>query len=245
MVHGTIVCIQRSNAIRHAATELRSLGLHVADKAEPDAAHVLLPVPSFSSGDGYLAHILADLPDDVVISGGNLHSELLRGYRTVDFLKDPYYLAENAAITARCALRIVEKELKKSAEGCNVLIVGWGRIGKCLGQLLNKSKAKVTIAVRKDTDRAMIQALGSRSISIADAAKELMHYDVIINTVPEMVLPNMVTQPGCIALELASQPGMSGMNLIDGRGLPGKLAPRESGNLIVRTFTRLSLGKEL
>ena len=135
--------------------------------------------------------------------------------------------------------------MKKSAEGCNVLIVGWGRIGKCLGQLLNKSKAKVTIAVRKDTDRAMIQALGSRGISIADAAKELMHFDVIINTVPEMVLPNMVTQPGCIALELASQPGMSGMNLIDGRGLPGKLAPRESGNLIARTFARLSLGKEL
>lgn len=244
MVQGTIVCIERSEAVRQAAKELRELGLPVVSKAAPDASYVLLPVPSFPNGDGYLAHILADLPDDVIISGGNLHSELLRSYRTVDFLKDPYYLAENAAITASAAMGIIQKRLKRPLSGCAVLVIGWGRIGKCLWKILREAGAHVTVAVRKDADRAMIRALGSRSISIADAAGELMRYGVIVNTAPEMVLPDMVTQPDCVVLELASQPGMSGANIIDGRGLPGKLAPKASGKLIARTFIRLTLGKE-
>ena len=244
MVHDTIVCIERSDAIRYAAQELRTLGLQVVTKAAPDAAHVLLPVPSFPGGDRYLAHILADLPDEVVISGGNLHSELLQGYQTVDFLKDPYYLAENAAITASAAIGIVEERLGGSLAGFPVLVIGWGRIGKCLSKLLAEAGANVTVAARKDSDRAMIRALGSHSISITDAANQLLHYRAIINTAPEMILPNIVTQPDCVVLELASQPGMSGPNIIDGRGLPGKLAPKASGRLIARTFIRLSLGKE-
>ena len=44
-----------------------------------------------------------------------------------------------------------------------------------------------------------------------------------------------------LLLELASRPGMSGSKIIDGRGLPGKMAPVRSGRLIAETFIRLSL----
>lgn len=244
MFHGTILCVQRSEAIRHASRHLSDIGLQVVHKAAPDISHMLLPVPSFPTGDEYLAHILADLPEDVTISGGNLHSPLLGTYRTVDFLKDPYYLAENAAITAKCAIEIVENKLEGGLGGCPVLVVGWGRIGKCLCRLLEKACANVTVAARKDTDRAMIRALGCRGISIEDAAAELMRYQVILNTVPVMVLRDLVTRPDAVILELASKPGMSGANIIDARGLPSKMAPAASGELIARTFLRLSLGKE-
>lgn len=245
MFHGTILCLQRSEAIRYAARLLSDIGLEVTHKAAPDITHMLLPVPSFPTGDEYLAHLLADLPEDVTISGGNLHSGLLRTYRTVDFLKDPYYLAENAAITASCAIEIVEKRRGTSLSGCPVLVIGWGRIGKCLCRLLNEAGAKVTVAARKDADRAMIRALGCRSIPIGDAAAELMRYQVILNTVPAMVLPDMVTRDDAVILELASKPGMSGSNIIDARGLPSKMAPTASGKLIAETFIRLSLGKEV
>lgn len=239
-----ILCVQRSKALQQTAEYLSAIGLNITHKPAPDVSHMLLPVPSFSSGDGYLAHLLADLSDGVVVSGGNLNSPLLTGYRTVDFLQDPYYLAENAAITAECAIRIVESKLIESVGGHSVLIVGWGRIGKCLGKLLSETGADVTIAARKDADRAMIRALGCRSISIEGAAQELRRYDVILNTVPKMVLPDMDNKSDAVILELASKPGMSGGNIIDARGLPGKMAPEKSGELIARTFIRLSLGKE-
>ena len=100
MFHGPILCIPRTEAIRRAGDHLCEAGFHVTRTPAPDISHVLLPVPSFSAGDEYLAHFLADLPDNVIISGGNLSSPLLEGYATIDFLKDPYYLAENAAVSA-------------------------------------------------------------------------------------------------------------------------------------------------
>ena len=53
-------------------------------------------------GGRRLKDILKDLPENLTILGGNLGT---LPYRTGDFLKDEYYLAENAAITAHCALK--------------------------------------------------------------------------------------------------------------------------------------------
>ena len=245
MFHKPILCIRRSDAVRLAGDYLSEAGLHVTRTTAPDIRHVLLPVPSFSAGDEYLAHFLAELPDDVIISGGNLSSPLLEGYTTVDFLKDPYYLAENAAITASCALKLVESKLGTSTKGKQVLIIGWGRIGKCLWKFFETEGASVTVAARKDSDRAIISALGSHSISIQDASCKAENYDVIINTVPVMVLPNLKCKENAVVLELASKPGMSGDHILDCRGLPAKMAPELSGRLIARTFLRLTLGQEV
>lgn len=245
MKSNTILCIPRSEATRRAGEYLSEMGLHVTQKGAPDVTHILLPVPSFPAGDGYLAHILADVPEEVIISGGNLSSLLLQNYTTVDFLQDPYYLAENASITASCAQKIIVQELGDKASNCKILILGWGRIGKCLCRLFEKDGASVTVAVRKDSDRAMIRALGCRGISIADAAYEIGHYDIIINTVPEMLFPNINSRKGAILMELASKPGMSGKDILNCRGLPSKMAPAESGKLIAKTFLRLSLKNEV
>lgn len=239
MFKGTILCIPRSEAARRAGDYLSEIGLHVTHKAAPDVTHLLLPVPSFPQGDEYLAHILADLSDDVIISGGNLASALLENYSCVDFLQDPYYLAENAAITARCAVKLLQT--KKGLKNCRVLILGWGRIGKCLGLDLRSLGSKVTIAARKSSDLAMIKALGFDSIPIGEVGTETLQFDVIVNTVPAMILPQMVCSKDCIALELASKPGMAGEQIINGRGLPNRFAPEESGKLIAETFLRLSI----
>ena len=245
MFKGTILCINRTEAIRRAGTYLSDMGLTVTDKPAPDVTHLLLPVPSFTSGDEYLAHILAELPDNVIIFGGNLSSLLLENYATVDFLQDSYYLAENAAITAKCALEIVEKNSTDSLEGTCVLILGWGRIGKCLCRLLEKKGCRISVAARKEADRAMVHTLGWQSIPIHKIEKELRHFDVIINTVPEMILPHLDTKENAIILELASKPGMCGENILNCRGLPNKMAPDASGELIAKTFLRLSTGEEV
>lgn len=241
MIKGSICCIPRTEAVSRAAAYLSGLGLTVTTRPQPDAAHLLLPVPSFSAADGYLAHILSDLPEDIIISGGNLDSPLLKDYRTVDFLQDPYYLASNAAITADCALQIAENQLSAPMNGLSALILGWGRIGKCLSLLLKSRGAEVTVAARKPEDLALIRALGMKSIPTANAAEGLDRYRLIFNTVPAMVLPNLDCRPDCAVIELASRPGMSGENIISALGLPGKMAPAASGKLIAETFLRLSL----
>lgn len=237
MFQGTVFCVPRSDAIRHAATYLAQQNITVTDKPEPDVTHLLLPVPSFQKGDEYLAHLLAELPDEMIICGGNLQSPLVENYRTVDFLQDPYYLADNAAITASCAVAILSKRTQIS--GCSVLILGWGRIGKCLGFALRDQQANVTIAARKPADLALIHALGFSPLPMEALNSNLMQYDIIVNTVPVILLPRMECRPDCIALELASKPGMVGSHIITARGLPGQMAPAASGKLIADTFIRL------
>lgn len=235
-----IYCVPRSKAIESAARLLSKSGFTITTEPNDAVTHLLLPVPSFSDGDVYLSDILSRLPKDITVVGGNLNSTFLRGYDTVDLLQDPYYLAENAAITARCAIRLVDKDLRNA----NALVLGWGRIGKCLGMLLKKEGAVVTIAARKDADLAMIEALGYRSIRISQLAQSLLLYDVIFNTIPAMVLPQIRCKDDCAVYELASVPGMAGASIINARGLPGKMAPEESGRLIAARFMKLILNKE-
>lgn len=239
MLHSTVLCVQRTEAIRYAARCLEDSGIHITDKCAPDVTHALLPVPSFSNGDEYLAHLLTKLPDDVILCGGNLHSPLTEGYRCVDFLQDPFYLADNAAITAKCALSILEHQFSADLKGKQILVIGWGRIGKCLCPILTDKGANVTAAARKNTDLAMIHALGYGSIPISDAAGTTDRFDIILNTVPVLLFPQIQVKDGSIIMELASKPGMTGPKIYDGRGLPGKIAPMKSGKLIADTFIRL------
>lgn len=218
------ICCPPGNAAVGFAAEYLKTAFPVTQSVEPDTTHLLLPVPTRS---------FDDLPEGIVIVGGNLHC--LPGYQTIDLLKDPEYLAENAAITARCAIDLIGKELKDLP----VLVLGWGRIGKCLGKFLGDAGAKVTIAARKEADVAMIRALGYEGVFIDQVAPLLPKFGAVLNTVPAMVLPTFRCNPGCVLLELASRPGMAGNNIVRASGLPGKYAPQESGALISRRLTAI------
>lgn len=238
-------------AVRYAAAFLAQRGLDIADQPCPEVTHLLLPVPSFDDagrikGGGDLVHILNSLPQDVTVMGGKLEHPALSGCRTVDFLKDPWYLAENAAITAENAIGIVINNLPVTLNGCPVLIIGWGRIGKCLAFKLKALGAEVTVAARSDPDRGMLQALGYRAIHPAGLSSALVRYRVLINTAPAPILTRQQTahcRPDCIKIDLASTQGIEGDDVIQARGLPGQETPESSGQLIARTAIRLAVGK--
>lgn len=214
-----ICCPPGNAATEYAAQYLQAAGIPVTAQPDGTATHLLLPVPT---------RCFDDLPEDMVIIGGNLHC--LPGCETIDLLQDPDYLAENAAITARCAIGLIGKELTDLP----VLVLGWGRIGKCLGKFLADAGASVTIAARKEADVAMIRALGYGGVRIDRVAPLLPEFGAVLNTIPAMVLPAFQCAPDCVLLELASRPGMAGNNIIRASGLPAKYAPEESGALIAR-----------
>ena len=231
----SLCCPIQTGAMNHATNILLAAGYQITPFPAQDTTHLLLPVPSFPAGYDYLEPILKELPRKVRVYGGFLNAPPLIGYERIDFLADPYYLARNAAITAECTIAIMENLLHQEVEGHSVLILGWGRIGKCLGKLLQQKDAYVTIAARKDSDLAMIDALGYRAMDLNHLK---LDSQFIINTIPAMVLPQVPAN--VYAIELASKPGMGGENVIVAKGLPNKMRPAESGRLIAVTFMRLS-----
>ena len=236
-----------TEALLRAETVLRERGCQFASEPDLTVTHLLLGVPSFEEDGslkcgGFLEDILPTLSPQVKIYGGQLGTHIPKGYMTTDLLEDPFYLAENARITAHCAIRLATESLPCILEGLPVLVVGWGRIGKCLAKLLKDLGAHVTVAARKDSDRAMLEALGYDTLDTAQLAGSLLRFRIIFNTAPEMVLDAETMQSAgddCLKLDLASKPGMEGADVIFARGLPGRYAPESSGMLIAKTVLRL------
>lgn len=233
-----------SEALTHARNRLLSWGYSVVSKPDETVTHLLLPVPSLDAdgaikGGSQISEILPQLPPDVTVLGGMLPQ---LSVHSIDLLQDPHYTAENAAITAHCALGILMRESKSTLANAPVLILGWGRIGKCLAQLLTGIGAHVTIAARKPEDRAMAEALRLDAVPLPVPKPE--KYTLIINTIPAPVLDAAQCQPGSLLLDLASKKGIEGDGVHWERGLPGKLAPQTAGTLMAKTALRYALGKE-
>ena len=233
-----------SAALSYAVNILKSQDYTILSRPE-GATHLLLPVPSFEAdgrikGGSDLDVLLSRLPKTITILGGNLDRPELQDYKTFDFLQDPLYLAQNADITAHCAIKLAMTKLPVTLENCRTLVIGWGRIGKCLARLLRQLGADVTVAARKEADRAMLAALGYNTtpITYLDTAA----FRLILNTVPAAVSKS---SPGnALKIDLASTLGLGGPDVIWARGLPNKDAPESSGELIARTAIRIAAGKE-
>lgn len=231
-----------SPALAFAAEYLRFRGQRVATNPSENVTHLLLPVPVNIPQD-VMNTLLAQLPPEVTVLGGNLDS--CTAARKLDLLKDETYLAENAAITADCALRLAGEHLGVVFRQCPVLILGFGRIAKCLAQNLSALGASVTVAARKEADRAIGSALGYHAADWEHLA--LAHYRLILNTVPAPVLTAeklQVCRQDCVKIDLASKRGMDGDTVLWARGLPGKMLPESAGKLIGETVLRLIAKEE-
>lgn len=236
-----------TNALEHAIDLLKQKGCSIAPSPNDQVTHLLIDVPGFEStdvlkGGGRIADMLTDLPRSITVVGGGLAQPALAGYKTVDLLQDPLYLAENADITAHCAVRLAMEHLPVTLRGCHVLVIGWGRIGKCLAALLKNMGAIVTVAARKEADRAMLLALGYDALDTAGLDYSLVRYRLICNTVPQPVISKEACaycQKDCLKLDLASVKGIDSDDVLWARGLPNKYAPASSGELIARSILRL------
>lgn len=230
-------------ACRYAAGFLSHRGIPLTDHPSPEVTHLLLDVPSFSPdgtlrGGGDIRSLLRMLPPDITILGGNLQNHSLVEKNVIDLLQQPHYLAQNAAITAECALRVAFPKMDYIVSAAPCLVIGWGRIGKCLAKLLQAMGAQVTIAARKESDRAMAHALGYEAVDFSSLPDSLSRYRLIFNTVPHLILSReqLSSCKDALKIDLASTPGPEGEDIIIAKGLPGIYAPESSGKLIADTI---------
>ena len=165
----------------------------------------------------------------------------------VDIMKREELAVLNTIATAEGAIEIAIANTNKILHGSNVLVLGYGRIGKVLARKLAGLSTKVTCAARKEEDLAWIKAYGHKGININQIDKNLSEFDVIINTVPQMILTaeklGYVKQE-CLLIDLASNPGgidkkvakEKGLQLIWALALPGKVAPTTTAEFIKDTI---------
>jgi dipicolinate synthase subunit A len=165
----------------------------------------------------------------------------------VDIMKREELAVLNTISTAEGTIEIAISNTNKILHGSNVLILGFGRIGKVLARKLAGLSAKVTCAARKDEDLAWIKAYGHMFTNINNLGENLAKYDLIINTVPHLILTPQRLQyvkEDCLLIDLASNPGgidkkeakERNLKLIWALALPGKVAPVTTAEFIKDTI---------
>ena len=164
----------------------------------------------------------------------------------IDIMKREELAVLNTISTAEGAIEIIIANTNKIIHGSNILILGFGRIGKVLAKKLDGLSANVTCAARKDEDLAWIKTYGYMDTNINTIGDNLSEYDVIINTVPHLILTEERIKninEECLLVDLASNPGGidkkaakdRNLKLIWALALPGKVAPITTAEFIKET----------
>lgn len=215
----------------------------------------VLPVPPldndgmitapFSSEKINPAEIRRLLKKDGVIFVGKYDPKLKEVFDTeiIDYMEREDLSLKNAVPTAEGAVEIALSELPVTLNGLKVLIVGLGRIGTALAEILKGFGADVTAAVHNAKGAAKARILGVKSVC---TDKIDTGFSLVFNTVPEMIFDNDLLEKfgnDTLFIDLASKPGgidfesaaELGKKVIWALGIPGKTAPVTSGEFIAET----------
>lgn len=165
----------------------------------------------------------------------------------IDLLKREELVVLNTIATAEGTIQLVMENTTRTIHGSNILIMGFGRVGKVLAKMLDGIGAKVSCEARKNSDIAWIKAYGYNPIHLSELDNELGNYDIIINTIPFQILDEnrlKYVKKECTILDLSSNPGgvdrnvarRLGLKLIWALSLPGRVAPLTSAEFIKETL---------
>ena len=128
----------------------------------------------------------------------------------IDLLKYEELTILNTISTAEGALQIAMEETTKTIFNSNVLVLGFGRVGKTVANKFKSLGANIYCEARKQDDLAWIKTYGYIPINLENIDEYLSKFDIIINTIPAMIIDekrlNLIKRE-CLIIDLASAPG--------------------------------------
>lgn len=227
------------------------------------ASQVIISAIPFSKDDIFVNSVfgknkikideIAQYIENKIFIAGNISKkfyELIENKKSVkifDLMKSEELAILNSIATAEGAIKIAIEETVQTIHGRNILILGFGRIGKVLAKILDGMEAKVYCAARKQEDLAWIETYGYEPVALNELNKYLDKFDIIFNTIPYIILDKsklILLKNKIIIIDLASKPGgvdkaeADKLNLrtIWALALPGKIAPKSAAQIIKRTI---------
>lgn len=170
------------------------------------------------------------------------------GKNCIDYGKEDSYALLNAVPTAEGAIKLAIENTDFTLWQSKVLVIGYGRVGKILADRLKKLGCKVTVSARKQTDFAMLSALGFEYTHTNELILGNLPFDIVFNTVDFPVLrEETFKRSDCtLAVDLSSLGGFSieeaeraGVKAIFASGLPGKIAPKTAAKILFDTVNNI------
>ena len=163
--------------------------------------------------------------------------------KTFDFFEDNYIAILNAIPTAEGAIQTAMENSFKTLFNSSSLVLGYGRCGKILSNMLKGIGANVDVSYRKEEDLSYIKSYGLSPINLYKIKDYVKKYDFIFNTIPYEILSKEIltnVNKDVVIIDLASAPG--GVDYSYARelnikaiycpSLPGRVAPYTAANIL-------------
>jgi dipicolinate synthase subunit A len=202
--------------------------------------------------------LLANLGPEQIFIAGLMGPEVLAlaakaGVRAIDMLQREDLAVLNAVIAAEGALQLAMAETDITLNGSDVMVLGYGRVGKMLCKMLAGIGARVRVAVRSPEKAAAARVFGYCGVYPEELPEYLANVQVIFNVATGVILneSNLRYVPRCCVLvDLASAPyaidrharGAEGLKIIRALSLPGKSAPATTAKYICEAIHEILNG---
>lgn len=233
------------------------------EKIVEDVEVVICPIPfsrdgltvnsTFIESKILIKDLLEKMKGKILIAGNISENvkKLAKNYniQVIDVMKSEKLAVLNTIATAEGTIELMIANTDTIIFDSNVLILGFGRVAKTLANRLKGLVKSITCASKEDEELTWIEVYGYEKLDLIDfvkcqeSKKCLENYNVIINTIPSMILDEEKLQyvkKDALLIDLASNSGgidkeetkKQGLKLIHALGLPGKVAPKSSAIFI-------------
>ncbi|MDD4110321.1 MAG: NAD(P)-dependent oxidoreductase [Clostridia bacterium] len=147
--------------------------------------------------------------NDITIFAGNLSDEIknifgTKNIKLVNMIKDEQFVVDNAKLTAEGVLAHIISDTEKSIFENKILVLGFGRCGKEILNLLNKLGLDVSMVTFNKKKLAIIK---NKMYLEYEFFKDLKDFDIVINTIPTKIIGDEMLNyfnNNAIVLEIAS-----------------------------------------
>lgn len=180
---------------------------------------------------------------------------LLKSADLVNIMDDEIFSYKNAVLTAEGVLPILVADTKQALTELKVMVLGIGRLGKSVCELLKRLRVNVTPVVTTEQEEC-ISCVYIREdyLTLENYAAHVGEYSVIINTIPSAVLHQPILEKlgeESVIIDLASKPGgtdfayceRNGIHAVHALSLPAKYSPQTAGKYLKERLLRY-LNKE-
>ncbi|WFA10019.1 dipicolinate synthase subunit DpsA [Tissierella sp. Yu-01] len=213
--------------------------------------NIMVNAPHFT-GRIPIEEVLNLINDKQILTAGKISKTIKDKAVEKDIVIADYFEREemqvlNAIPTAEGAIQVAMKEMPITLHNSNIIVLGYGRIGKILSKMLYGIGANVHVEARSYDDLAWIKSNGFIPVNLKEINAFLPKMNVVFNTVPFLILDKELLSSiskDCTIIDLASKPGGVDLNIaeelelkvISALGLPGKVAPVTAAKVIKDTI---------
>ena len=209
----------------------------------------LLPIPSskdkihLSGTDIPFSELVKEYGEgDLIVGYGipeSAKTELVEKNCIVcDCAMDEIFLKENAVITAECTLGILLSGCNRAPRDLRIGIVGYGRIGKALTQMLLSHGAFITVFTGSEEKLLKLCEYGIHAVRYGTDAS-LSELDILINTAPDSIFSEEELQKPNRIIELASGDNLPPLSTVERYpSIPSRMFPISAGREWARSVLR-------